>query len=136
VRVDLPLRRDGDRRHRTVVDAERGKPSQTELRLLEAFHGCALVEARPRTGRTHQIRAHLSAIGLPLLGDPLYRLPGASRASVVGVGPPDRAGLMPRTALHATTLILRHPCSEKRVTYRAPYPADLSGALDQLRTGA
>ena len=70
--IDLPLRADGDRRHRTVVDAQGGKPAVTHLRVLERFAGYSLVEAVPHTGRAHQVRAHLLAAGFPLVGDALY----------------------------------------------------------------
>jgi len=69
---DAPLLVDGDRRHRTIVHRE-GKPSHTYLKVLETFRDFALVEAQPKTGRTHQIRAHLSYLGHPIVGDALYR---------------------------------------------------------------
>ena len=69
---DVPLLVDGDRRHRTIVHRE-GKPSRTFLKVLETFREFALVEAQPKTGRTHQIRAHLSYMGHPIVGDALYR---------------------------------------------------------------
>ncbi|MBN1640671.1 MAG: RluA family pseudouridine synthase [Anaerolineae bacterium] len=129
--VDLPLRRDGDRRHRTVVDLLRGKHAVTRFRVLERFGCCALVEALPMTGRTHQIRAHLAALGLPLAGDPLYHVPRdhpAASAAGGGAQPP----LIARTALHALALTFYHPSSGEETTCRAPYPADLSAAIDRL----
>ena len=70
--VDLPLRTNAGRRHRTVVDHRAGKQALTRLRLLERWQKAGLVEAIPATGRTHQIRVHLAAIGHPILGNWLY----------------------------------------------------------------
>ena len=116
--IDLPLRPDGDRRHRTVVDRAKGKPAITRVRVLERFTQFALIEARPETGRTHQIRAHVAAIDLPLAGDVLYG----------GAAP-----IMTRTALHAHTIDCQHPVSHEPLHIAAPYPLDFAEALQQLR---
>ncbi len=136
LQVDLPLRRNGDRRHRTVVD-ERGKPSLTQLKALERLGGYALLEALPRTGRTHQIRAHLSALGYPIVGDELYGGgTGLSRAALCKdvedtEGP--KQVLIARSALHALRITVAHPTSGAVLQFSAPYPEDLSGTLRALR---
>jgi len=114
--VEAPLLPDGDRRHRTIVSAQ-GKPAQTHFRLLQRFTGYALVEATPRTGRTHQIRAHLAHIGHPIVGDHLY---GCASA------------LLGRAGLHASSLELVHPMSGEMMRFSAPYPEDFQGVLRQL----
>ncbi len=134
--LSLALRPNGDRRHRTVVDARRGKPAVTELQRLEALGPAALLAAHPHTGRTHQIRVHLAALGYPILGDALY-LPIAERSA----HPPHPAavaaafGLIDRVALHARSLELTHPTSAARLTFEAPYPADFATTLQILRRG-
>lgn len=122
--VNLPLRVDGDRRHRTIIDAQRGKPAMTGLQVLERFAGCALVEAIPHTGRTHQIRAHLAAQGCPILGDELY---GAKLDS--------QPVSIERVALHAWSLEFVHPTNGKHQRFEAPYPDDFAAALKQARGG-
>ncbi len=120
--IDLALRPDGDRRHRTVIPIrpQRGKPAVTLCRVLERFAGYALIEAKPETGRTHQIRAHLAAVGLPLAGDTLY-------------GGKTAMGLMERTALHARSLQFKHPITNEVVQFEAEYPTDLAQVLAQLK---
>ena len=119
-RIDLPLRPDGDRRHRTVIDRQHGKPAVTQLRVLERFAQFTLIEARPETGRTHQIRAHLAAIDLPLAGDALY-------------DNQDAPAPIARTALHARLIELEHPVTYQPLRVEAPYPLDFMQALLQLR---
>jgi RluA family pseudouridine synthase len=132
----LPLRPNGDRRHRTVVDPQHGKPAETGLQVLERFRGYTLLEASPHTGRTHQIRAHLAAAGLPLVGDPLY---GGAALYLSEFKPGFQAGresecaLLQRVGLHALALELDHPLSSERLRFEAPYPPDFAGALRQLR---
>lgn len=125
--VCQPLRADGDRRHRTVVDAHLGKPAITHLRVLQRFAGWTWLEARPETGRTHQIRAHLSALGLPLAGDALY-------GGKENLFPVNSSGvpLVARQCLHAQRLALYHPVTGVRLTFIAPYPDDLQGMLDDF----
>ena len=115
---DTPLRPDGDRRHRTVIDRQHGKAAITHLRVLERFARQALIEAQPETGRTHQIRVHLAALHLPLAGDALY---GGLR------------DLIARTALHACRIELAHPVEQEVLRVEAPYPLDFTEALRQLR---
>jgi RluA family pseudouridine synthase len=120
--VRLPLRPNGDRRHRTVVDHSRGKPAVTHLCLLQRFSSASLIEAQPETGRTHQIRAHLAVLGLPLLGDALYGAPAMPELP------------LDTLALHAFALELIHPESGQLVRFEAPYPPAFQAALNHLRT--
>jgi len=117
--VDQSLRPDGDRRHRTVIDAVRGKSAVTHLRVIERFEQQALIEAAPETGRTHQIRAHLAFQGHPIVADALY-------GDGQGV-----AGLT-RLGLHARSLSFEHPITHKVVRFDAPYPEDFASALNNL----
>jgi RluA family pseudouridine synthase len=130
--VSAPLRPDGDRRHRTVIDVHSGKPAETVFRVLRRFSDFALIEAIPHTGRTHQIRVHLAFLGLPLVGDTLYggppELPQISPA-FAGTGIP----VLARVGLHAWSLAFRHPVRLEMVRFMAPYPADLALALEKLR---
>ena len=142
--VRLALRPDGDRQHRTIIDPRQGKPAHTHLRLLERYasslprggvsapRGWALLEATPTTGRTHQLRAHLSALGLPILGDRLYG--GSDLAlSQLKAGVRQERPLLTRLALHAWSLTIRHPSQGELLTFTASYPKDLQVALRLLR---
>ena len=118
--IRQPLLPDGDRRHRTIIDHRRGKPALTELLVMERFQHNALIQAVPRTGRPHQIRAHLAAIGFPIACDTLY---GGS--PLLGI---DRA------ALHAVTLRLTHPFTEEQLKFTAPYPSDFLETITKLQS--
>jgi len=124
--VDLPLRVNGDRKHRTVIDDLKGKPASTEYGILRAFNGAVLVEAIPKTGYTHQIRAHLTAIGHPILGDLLYNRDLVEPHPNIEIN---------RVALHALSIKFRHPLTECNIIFHAPYPVDFCIWLDMLRSG-
>lgn len=113
-----PLRVNVGHKHRTVVDDRDGKPSETRFRILRRYQSSTLVEAMPKTGRTHQVRAHASALGHPLAGDVLY---GASESRVIS-----------RPALHARSLTFTHPVTHERLTFKTEYPQDFATALKLL----
>jgi RluA family pseudouridine synthase len=108
----IPLRVNVGKKHRTAADHIRGKPSETRFKVLKRGKKRTLLEARPMTGRTHQIRAHLYALGYPLLGDVLY---GAATSDLIS-----------RPALHALKLTFTHPESGELMDFTAEYPVDLS----------
>lgn len=135
--VRLPLRPDGDRRHRTVIDHRQGKPAVTHFKVLKHFHDYTLLEARPETGRTHQIRTHLASLGLPLIADKLY---GDGQPLLLSSIMPDfRQGsqpehpLMERLGLHAHQIEFVHPSTNEVCCFEAPYSKDLASALRYLR---
>ena len=94
-----------------------GQPARTDYRLAERRGALSLVELTPRTGRTHQIRVHMAALGCPLAGDWLY-------------GTEDRA-LIGRPALHAGRLELEHPLTGRPLAFTAPLPADMKKLLER-----
>ena len=107
-RIDLPLTVDWPNRPRQMVCHATGRPAVTDWRLLKAEGGNARVLLKPRTGRSHQLRVHMLALGHPILGDTLYA-EGAARD-------------WPRLMLHAERLGLIHPDTGARMTFRAPVP--------------
>ena len=138
--VSLPLRPNGDRQHRTIIDPQAGKPAVTHLKVLEIFSHYCLVEAIPETGRTHQIRAHLSALGLSILGDKLYgqriNLQDEEKEHQYQPHNVSLPRLNESMGLHAWRLEINHPLSGERMKFTAPYPAELMAVLQQLRSPA
>lgn len=136
--ISLPLQPDGDRQHRTVVNHQTGKSAVTHIRVLERFDKYCLLEAIPETGRTHQIRAHLYAIGLSILGDKLYRMRTAHQSG--GGTHPDLLEndssivLSGGMGLHARSLEITHPVSGRRCKFTASFPAQFEAVLQQLRS--
>lgn len=116
--IDLPIRRQPDSLLKRSVDPE-GLPSRTEYEVLSVSHGRALVRLRPITGRTHQLRLHMAAIGCPLTGDWLY-------------GTEDRA-LIARPALHSYHLRMLHPVTGAVIDATAPLPEDIQRLLKEER---
>ena len=122
-------------RKRMAVVRRGGKPALTRYRVLEALGpGASLVECRLATGRTHQIRVHLAAIGHPLLGDPVYGRETALRRS--RLSPAGRAALaaLGRQALHAASLGFRHPRTGTWLAFESPLSADLNRLINALKS--
>jgi 23S rRNA pseudouridine1911/1915/1917 synthase len=120
--VDAPIGRHpgGDGRFAVVSD---GRPSVTHYDTLEAFRAASLLSVDLETGRTHQIRVHMSAIRHPCVGDLLY---GADPVLAAHLG-------LTRQWLHAVSLSFAHPADGREVSFTSPYPPDLAHALDVLR---
>jgi tRNA pseudouridine32 synthase / 23S rRNA pseudouridine746 synthase len=130
--VCLPLTVNGDRGHRTIIDPRQGKSAETHLSVLERYVGFSLVIAEPHTGYTHQIRAHLAAIGLPILRDPLYRsLRPLTPAQIQAARIMDHLPIR-RTALHAFRLSFTHPITHLRQEIEAPEPEDFCKTRQNL----
>ncbi len=120
-RIQRPIGRHPRDRKRMSVVTRHGRDAITNWRVLSRWPkaGIALLEIRPETGRTHQIRVHLSSEGMPVVGDPVY---GRSRRSSSKL---PIARSLDRPALHAALLGFRHPESGERLRFRAPLPAEL-----------
>jgi 23S rRNA pseudouridine1911/1915/1917 synthase len=127
-RVERPIGRHPRDRKRMSVRTNAGRKAITNWRVLERFRGCAtsLLEVRPETGRTHQIRVHLASAGLPIVGDPVYGR--ADRSRRPRGDPP-----VERPALHAAALGFEHPESGQRMHFETPLPGDLAALLVRLR---
>ena len=118
--VDAPL---GRRAAKIVVDATEGRRAETGFEVRERLENATLLEASPRTGRTHQIRVHLAAIGHPILGDRAYG-GGGDDARRIG---------LERPFLHAWRLSFAHPLDPGRVEIEEDLPEDLATALSRSR---
>ena len=135
--VNLPLLPDGDAKHRTVVNKKDGKPSVTYFRNIGSCGPLSWIEAKPKTGRTHQIRVHLNENGFSIVCDPLYgnntkpiklsEIKRSWRGDEYEENP-----LLSRLALHAYKLELNHPITNERMTFVAPYQKDMDATRKQL----
>jgi 23S rRNA pseudouridine1911/1915/1917 synthase len=115
--IEAPIGRDPRVRTRMAVGGVRPREARTHFTLERALAGTSLLRLRLETGRTHQIRVHLQAIGHPVCGDPEYGTPG-----MLG---------LERQFLHATRLSFEHPITGRRVDVSSPLPPDLQGALER-----
>jgi 23S rRNA pseudouridine1911/1915/1917 synthase len=124
--IELAIGRDTKERKKFSANTARPKASATVYRVTERFGTIAsTVDLFPQTGRTHQLRVHLSSIGCPILGDPTY---GGKRVASLEEIP------IPRVMLHAKVLGFVHPRTQEEVTFSAPMPTDMKETLDQIRT--
>jgi 23S rRNA pseudouridine1911/1915/1917 synthase len=137
--IDEPIGDHPTHREKKAIRREdaSARPAVTEYEVIERFAGFALLRARPRTGRTHQIRIHLAHVGHPVLCDRLYG--GRAMLSERELMPrgltsePSELILLDRQALHAHRLTIMHPITGVRMTFEAAVPADIIKALDALR---
>jgi len=122
--VDAPIGRHPRNRLKMAV-TDRGRPALTDYRVKDRFRGQGLLAVTLQTGRTHQIRVHMSHAGFPLVGDPLYggrvQLPPKPDAELITV-----LQQFPRQALHARALALQHPVTQEVLSWESPVPADLA----------
>jgi len=118
LRIDAPIgRKEG---HRRIIVTPFGRPSQTAFKVVEARKTAAIVEAKPLTGRTHQIRAHLGLLGHPVMGDPEH----------------DNRKKLPwpeRFMLHAYRIAFDHPATGKRTVFKASLPADFKAFWSKMK---
>lgn len=127
-RIDGPIDRDPEQPHRRIVTPE-GYPALTSYKVIHCYPGeaGALVELRLGTGRTHQIRVHMTSIGHPLIGDKMYTL----EQGEIDV----MEGWIGRQALHASELGFRHPLTGEELLFKAPLPADMELLRQRLGGG-
>jgi 23S rRNA pseudouridine1911/1915/1917 synthase len=115
-------------RLRVATEEGAGREARTFIECKERFHGFARISAQPKTGRTHQIRVHLSHLGLPIVGDRVYKTAGA-----LAVPLPKSAPSLQRQALHAAGLAFEHPDSGEAMLFELPLPEDMGALLEWLR---
>ncbi|NQV35506.1 MAG: RluA family pseudouridine synthase [Phycisphaeraceae bacterium] len=121
-------------REKYAVRPERGKDSVTFYEILEAFSGYSLLKCAPRTGRTHQIRVHLSHIKHPIVADDMYGGKLVYPWQLENAEAQAQDPCLARCALHAWTIEFRHPTTEEMVKFEAPMPDDMKHLLEMLRT--
>lgn len=120
--IEVPIGRDPKVRLRMTV-SRTGRPAVTQYRVVEVFPRHTLLEVRPHTGRTHQIRVHLAWLGYPVVGDRVY---GHRRPSIP----------LDRHFLHARDLAFVHPVTGQKLALTAPLPPELVAVLNELRHGS
>jgi 23S rRNA pseudouridine1911/1915/1917 synthase len=131
--IDAAIGRHPKERKRMSTRTKKGRAAITRWKRVENLDGFCLLEIYPQTGRTHQIRVHLSSMGHPLLGDPLYGRKGRP-GSIQDLVLKECVRRMSRQALHAHRLAFDHPRTGERVQFEAPLPQDMKDVLEWLRS--
>jgi 23S rRNA pseudouridine1911/1915/1917 synthase len=126
-RIDAPIGRDPNDRQRMSTRARRARDAVTRVTFARDLDGVSLIHVAIATGRTHQIRVHLSAIGHPIVGDPTYG--GLRRRTAARLRAVQR---LERPFLHSARLAFTHPADGRRVEFDSPLPLDLQGVLDEI----
>lgn len=128
--IDKPIGFDKDSPVYTkrAVDVAKGKPATTEFALEQRLRGLSVVRLHPRTGRTHQLRVHMAAVGHPIVGDKIYGPDERWYLRFINEGVTAemlQQLLLPRQALHASSVSLRHPKTQEQCEFHAPLPPDM-----------
>lgn len=132
-RIKAPLGVHPRAREKYAIRPESGKESITFYEVLEAFRGFSLLQLTPKTGRTHQIRVHLSYIKHPIVADDMYGGKLVYPWQLADDEPAVQEPILNRVALHAFSLEFKHPKTEEVVKFEAPLPDDMQIFLDALR---
>jgi len=132
-RIKVPLGIHPRIREKYAIRPEIGKEAITFYKVLEPFRGFSLLKLTPKTGRTHQIRVHLSYIKHPIVADDMYGGRLVYPWQLADTEPAVQQPVISRVALHAHTLEFKHPKTEKIVKFEAPLPEDMQNLLDVLR---
>jgi len=132
-RINAPLGIHPKARERYAIRPETGKEAITFYKVLESFRGFSLLELTPKTGRTHQIRVHLSYIKHPIVADDMYGGKLIYPWQLANEEPAVQEPAIDRVALHAHALEFKHPTTKKQVKFEAPLPQDMQNLLDMLR---
>jgi 23S rRNA pseudouridine1911/1915/1917 synthase len=119
-KIDAPIGRSPRERHRMAVDGAGARPAVSHFEVEESLPGASLLRVRLETGRTHQIRVHMKAIGTPIFGDPTYGGPAL--------------GALERPFLHSTRVSFEHPLTGQALELESPLPVDLRRALGIARS--
>jgi len=130
-RIDAPIGRDPNDRQKMSTKARRARNAVTRVTFARDLDGVSLLHVAIATGRTHQIRVHLSAIGHPIVGDSTYG--GVHRRTAGHLRAVQR---LERPFLHSARLAFTHPADGRRVEFDSPLPLDLQGVLDDIETRA
>jgi 23S rRNA pseudouridine1911/1915/1917 synthase len=127
-RIDAPIGRDPGDRQKMSTRARRARSAVTRVTRAEHLKGVSLLHVAIATGRTHQIRVHLSAIGHPIVADPTYG--GIHRHVANDIRAVQR---LERPFLHAARLVFSHPSDGRRMEFESPLPGDLQAVIDDIR---
>ena len=127
-RIDAPIGRDPTQRQKMSTRARRARQAVTRVTMAKHYKGVSLLKVAIATGRTHQIRVHLSAIGHPIVGDATYG--GLHRRTAANLRAVQR---LERPFLHAARLAFTHPSDGRRVEFDSPLPPDLESVLEEIQ---
>jgi 23S rRNA pseudouridine1911/1915/1917 synthase len=130
--ISSPMGRHPTDRKRFSLRTQQPKEALTQWQVKERFAGITYVQISPKTGRTHQIRVHMSSIGHPLVGDPLYTKK-RWLDQIENLYLKERIKALGRQALHASHIAFRHPATGEPMEFTAPMPADMEEILEALR---